>query len=273
MNGTLRMTSYRRTMAMEDLIKIFSHCTTFVGTVRSLFELSLICCIMLLTLGAWIVHPSSRPLASENLISLYRLDRVAASVARKDPVTGEKINKLRKSYEGKVKALQLAGKNKAISKSDEFSNMLNYPDEEWFNQKVFGKNVEDGLPASILAKLDKAVQASPGSLPAMDSNKWKSIIGADEPPTVKPADLTARKPSQGLQVLSESGSSVQNTVMSSRPLRPERTGKKRSYVDSSFKGYGEGFLDDDIVGTSAGEEDSRSSLSKKKRRKVSTEVN
>ncbi|KAL9033478.1 MAG: hypothetical protein Q9214_007498, partial [Letrouitia sp. 1 TL-2023] len=47
-------------------------------------------------------------------MSLFNLQSLASSVARTDPVTGEKINKMRKSYEGKVKALGLAGRNRAV---------------------------------------------------------------------------------------------------------------------------------------------------------------
>ena len=217
----------------------------------------------MLTQIAWVAHPISRPHPSDNLISQYHLDKVAASVARKDPVTGEKINKLRKSYEGKVKALQLAGKNKAVSTPNEFTNMLLFPDEEWQNQRVFGKSVEDGLPSSLLSKLDKAVQANPGPLPARENERWKSIIGADEPPKI-----TAKKSSQSFS----HPFSSQTLPLATRPGRPERAGKKRSYLDSSFKGYGEGFLDDDPIGVSAGEDEGRGALSKKKRRKMGQDV-
>ena len=216
-----------------------------------------------LTQTAWVAHPASRPHPSENLISLYHLDKVAASVARKDPVTGEKINKLRKSYEGKVKALQLAGKNKAVSTPNEFTNMLLFPDEEWFTQKVFGKSVEDGLPSKILYRLDKAVQANPGPLPAQENERWKSIIGADEPPKI-----IAKKPSQSSSISLD----PRAAPLATRPGRPERAGKKRSYLDSSFKGYGEGFLDDDPLSISGGEDESRSGLSKKRRRKMGQDV-
>ena len=238
---------------------------SFASTVRSLFfSVSLPTLYEAsLTQNAWVAHPISRPHPSDNLISLYHLDKIAASVARKDPITGEKINKLRKSYEGKVKHLQLAGKNKAVSKPNEFTNMLLFPDEEWSNQRVFGKSVEAGLPSDISSRLEKAVQADPGPLPMRENEKWKNIIGADEPPKI-----AAKKPTQSSSTVSNS----QTASLASRPTRPERTGKKRSYLDSSFKGYGEGFLDDDPIGVSGGEDEGRSNLSKKRRRKMGHDV-
>lgn len=243
----------------------------FASTVRSPIHVCLVLLLpkALLTQVTWVAHPISRPHPSENLISLYRLDKVAAGVARKDPVTGEKINKLRKSYEGKVKALQLTGKNKAVSTPDEFTNMLLFPDEEWLNQKAFGKSVENGLPSSILCKLDRAVQASPGPLPMKENERWKSIIGTDEPPKSRAAcDGIAKKPSQNIH----NPSNPQAIPAAARSVRPERTGKKRSYLDSSFRGYGEGYLDDDPIGSSAGEDEKQGGLSKKRRRKMGSGV-
>ena len=54
----------------------------------------------------------ARPHPSQNLIDLYSLQGVQASVTRHD-AAGNKINKLRKSYEGKVKQLGLSGRSKA----------------------------------------------------------------------------------------------------------------------------------------------------------------
>ena len=255
----------------KELSMMFSPCLNFASTVRSPIHLCpfLLLPKALLTQVTWVAHPVSRPAPSENLISLYRLDKAAAGVARKDPTTGEKINKLRKSYEGKVKALQLTGKNKAVSTPDEFTNMLLFPDEEWLNQKVLGKKAEDGFPSNIFCKLDKAVQASPGPLPTKENERWKSIIGTDEPPKSRTAsDVVAKKPTQSIHNPSNS----QVAPAMTRSVRPERAGKKRSYLDSSFRGYGEGFLDDDPIGSSAGEDENQGGLSKKRRRKMGSGV-
>ena len=139
-------------------------------TVRSLLCHALLRYVLVNT-GCWIAHPISRPHTSQNLIELYGLNSIAASVARTDPVTGEKINKLRKSYEGKVKNLQIAGKNKAVKVPDEFTNLLQWPEQEWHNQKVHGKSAMDGLSGDLLGMLDRAVQMAPGKLPAAEADK------------------------------------------------------------------------------------------------------
>ena len=50
----------------------------------------------------------------QNLISLFGVQPLAATVARTDPVTGEKNNKMRKSYGGQLKMLGLAGRNRSV---------------------------------------------------------------------------------------------------------------------------------------------------------------
>ncbi|OCL01521.1 Rox3-domain-containing protein, partial [Glonium stellatum] len=206
-------------------------------------------------------HPISRPHPSQNLIELYGLTSIAASVARIDPVTGEKINKLRKSYEGKVKNLQIAGKNKAVKVSDEFTNLLQWPDQEWHNQKVHGKNVMDGLGADLLGMLDRAVQMAPGKLPAAEADKWRSLVATDDSVKSKAAvEITGKKPIQPTP--NARSSAVPSPAL--KPSRPERTGTKRRYNETSFVGYGEGFGDDEIADSTGGEDDGRSRITKKK---------
>jgi hypothetical protein len=208
----------------------------------------------------------SQPHSSQNLISLYSLDKLAFSVARKDPVTGEKINKLRKSYEGKVKSLQLAGRNKPVNTPDDFSNLLAWPEQEWHIQKEHGKSISDGLSGEVLDLLDRALQMAPGRLPADRAEKWKTIVAPDD--SIKPK-VTADLP--GNRSLQPAPAGRHSAAMSpaARASRPERSGVKRRYNETSFVGYGEGYGDDDIGDSTGGEDDGRSGLSKKKRRKVS----
>lgn len=210
----------------------------------------------------------SQPHASENLIDLYGLNAIAASVARRDPVTGAKINKLRKSYETKIKEQHLAGRNKPVSNPNEFTNLLLMPDEYYDNINA-GKSIADGLPSSVLDRLDKALHMTPGKLPPQENEKWKSIIGTDDAPKSRPpAPTHQRKLSAAHNNLSASlGSNSAAASPSVKPARPERAGTKRRYIDSSFKGYGEGFDDDDPADSTAGEDEGRGGM-KKKRRKV-----
>lgn len=221
-----------------------------------------------------IAHPISRPHPAQNLISLYGLDRIVRTVIRRDPVTGEKINKLRKSYEGKVKELGLAGKNKASEAKGDMLNILAVPDEEWRNQQVFGKEIPQALPSDLLAKLDRAVQMAPGKLRTDAENRWRGVIAADDTTKPKPGpEVAIKKPMQNAIAQAQlPGRPSAAPSPALKPMRPERTGTKRRYNDASFKGYGEGYADDDIADSTAGEDDGRGNALKKKRRKVAIAV-
>lgn len=215
-------------------------------------------------------------LLTRNLLSLYGLQSLVASVARTDPMTGEKINKMRKSYEGKVKTFGLAGRNKAAKCEAERSTLLNMvqmPDEEWNLRNLEGKEVQKGLSSGTLAKLEKAMQMQPGPLP--DNSKWEEVLGIDKPkpvlagadPKVRPSISTA--PTNGL-INGYRPHAINTQITSSEAARPKRTAKKRRYDDSSFEGYAEGFMDDeaDIMdpgGYSSGDGASRSNASKKRK--------
>ncbi|KZF26440.1 Rox3-domain-containing protein [Xylona heveae TC161] len=228
-------------------------------------------------------HPPTRPQPTQNLISLYGLDPLAATVARKDKF-GQKINKLRKSYEGKIKDFNLAGKNKPAKHEEGqpggLLELVQWPDEEWQNQKLFGKEMTKGLGDALMAKLDKAMTMEPGPIP--DDDKWRTVLGLDDDTLRDVSGAGGKK--QGLQGVA-GGSASQADASTSRgaaaaaapspttPIdRPRRSGKKRSYRESSFAGYGEGYGDDDgELGFSTGDDDDgrRANASKKKRRKDS----
>ncbi|EEP81000.1 predicted protein [Uncinocarpus reesii 1704] len=217
-----------------------------------------------------------------DLVSLYGLGPVAASVARTDPVTGEKINRLRKSYEGKIKGLGLSGRNKPVKHDPGAPGGLRqltmWPEEEWQNQKVIGKDIKVAEPDSTLHKLYmRAMKMEPGPVP--NNDYWEDVLGHEKPAkqsatvpqTKKAGDASAagiiRQPGQA------NGTPMSTSISPVESGRPKRTGKKRSYNDSSFVGYGEGFPDDDMEldGSfySNSEESGRGSA-KKKRKKVTT---
>lgn len=217
--------------------------------------------------------PQTLPL-THNLISLFGLQPLAATVARTDPVTGEKINKMRKSYEGQLKTLGLAGRNRSVKheegKQMGLREMTLWPDEEWQNQKVGGKDVHKGLPSEILAKLDKAMQMQPGSLP--NNHQWENLLGNDIPKLVEPTK-TSKIPNKPL---TKANSQVNGNTVNAENVRPQRTNKKRSYGDASFEGYAgyaEGIEDDDADtggGYSSGDTQfsRKSGRAVKKRKKV-----
>ncbi|KAF2747291.1 Rox3-domain-containing protein [Sporormia fimetaria CBS 119925] len=212
-------------------------------------------------------HPMSRPHGSQNLFDLYGLNDVAKAMARTDPVTGEKINKLRKSYEGQIKSLQIAGKPKAVKMDGVFTNLLDMPDDFYHAQHEQGKGFDTALSdvdsKTVTPNFDALLDAAfagigPGSFSTTDSNRFRAYLGTDDTARPKPQmdGPSARHiPSSSAPTPAASG-------MASRPSRPERAGAKRNYTDLSFAGYGEGFTDDGY--SEAGEGDSQG-LSKKRR--------
>ncbi|KAI1962530.1 hypothetical protein LOZ58_002872 [Ophidiomyces ophidiicola] len=219
----------------------------------------------------------SGPSPRFDLISMYGLGSVAASVARTDPVTGEKINRLRKSYEGKIKGLGLSGRNKPVKHEPGAPGGLRqltmWPEDEWLNQKVVGKDIKFAEPDSSLFKLHmRAMKMEPGPIP--NNEYWEDVLGHEKlPKQVAPSVHKANDtlPSASRYSAQTNGTSISTPgPLTGNPDRPKRTGKKRSYNDSSFVGYGEGFPDDDgdLEGSfySNSEEGGRSSVKKKRKK-------
>lgn len=214
-----------------------------------------------------VAHPTSAPHPSQNLIALYGLDAFAATVARKDPVTGEKINKLRKSYEGKVKNQNLSGRNKPTDIPGELLGFMEWPDEGWFDQRVYNRELEKAATGPMMAKLEQALAMQPGRLPNAEHEKWKSVLGLDLE-GLAPARTPGLEPSKNVaqHVLQRNHPTSMRASAPASPRggvgRPERANKKRRYDDTSFEGYSDGYHEDDGYAT-AGGDDRRSS---KKRR-------
>ena len=214
----------------------------------------------------------SRPHPSLNLLTLYGLESLSSSVARKDPVSGEKINKLRKSYEGKIK--DLPGKNKAVQKENDLFNLLKYPPDEWEIHQVQGNEIvgalsPDGqdLSEEFMASLGSALNMAPGPLPQEGNDSWRGTIDLDN--TTQKAG-TAQ--SQGAAKSDKGRTGSNATSPTAEPLRPRRRGTKRNYHDESFEGYGD--FGEDLGDNMSIDDDDRksttSSTAKKRRRKVSS---
>ncbi|KAF2018991.1 Rox3-domain-containing protein [Aaosphaeria arxii CBS 175.79] len=210
-------------------------------------------------------QPQSRPHGSQNLFELYGLTELASSVARTNPVTGEKINKLRKSYEGHIKTLQIAGKAKATKMENALSWPANMPELEWQAQKGntsqkfrFALDEQDRPTSNFEDLLNRAFTGmAPGLLPAAETQKYRQYLGTDEVSKGK-ADGPPNRiphPSSGTP-----NPSIPTTAP--RVSRPERAGSKRNYTDDSFQGYSEGFAD--YPAESNGEDE----LGNAKRRKI-----
>lgn len=208
------------------------------------------------------------PDPSLDLVSLYGLGPVAKSVARIDPVTGDKINRLRKSYEGKLKGLGLAGRNKPVKNEPGMPGSLRHltmwPEEEWQNQKVFGKQIKVADMDSALQQLQmKAMKLEPGTVPNTDY--WEDVLGHEKPSKNTGAGDAGKKtaaPSGGVRAPSQpNGTPAFAELERGRPSR----GHKRRYDDNSFIGYGEGYADDDDEGAFYSNSEG---IGKKKRKKV-----
>ncbi|KAK2873918.1 hypothetical protein FQN49_001989 [Arthroderma sp. PD_2] len=207
-------------------------------------------------------------------IGLCKSRPIAASVARTDPVTGEKINRLRKSYEGKIKGLGLAGRNKPVKQEPGapggLRNLMMWPDEEWYNQKVAGKEITTAESDTAFYKQQlRAMKMEPGLTPR--NEYWEDVLGHEKPSKNAAEQLPKKAGSGSFRHTPQSNGTpaAQTSTVVPDPGRPKRAGRKRSYHDSSFVGYGEGFPDDDeLEGSFYSNEDDGSSAGKKKRKKM-----
>ncbi|OJJ74716.1 hypothetical protein ASPBRDRAFT_119065 [Aspergillus brasiliensis CBS 101740] len=192
---------------------------------------------------------------------------MAKSVARMDPVTGEKINRLRKSYEGKLKGLGLAGRNKPVKNEPgapgSLRHMTMWPEEEWQNQKVFGKEIKVADMDSALHNLQmRAMKMEPGTVP--NNEHWEDVLGHEKPSKHTGGDASKKSvalPPNGVRIPQPNGTPA--PLSDQERSRPSR-GRKRHYDDNSFVGYGEGYADDDDDGAFYSNSEG---MGKKKRKK------
>jgi hypothetical protein len=220
-------------------------------------------------------HLVSKPNLSQDLFSLYGLDEIAGQVARTLP-NGEK-NALRKTYKGKIKELGVSGKFDVVKRNDDAPDgllaMVKQPDEEWTLQNRLGKEIENGLPSHVRANLPAAMTLVKDPVP---KSLWdSSVLGevdTSEPKSV--ATSFATKPvTSGTALKSLHPPITQQRVGKADIARPKRNVKKRGYEESSFEGYGEGYVDDDMVdpGYSTAEGDDKG-VAQKRRKKVCSDA-
>ncbi|KAI1761303.1 Rox3-domain-containing protein [Hypoxylon sp. FL1150] len=203
-------------------------------------------------------YTASWPSLSDDLFELFGLTGIAADVARTKP-NGEK-NALRKTYKGQIKTLGLSGHFDAVKKEiDDPEGLLaltGMPDDVWYSREVSGKDIEKGLSSNHQAQLHRAATMVKGTIP---KSVWDSSVLGD----LAPGSIT-KKPDQATRQTAPStpaASAPGVTPKPNKPLTPQidrarRLGKKRSYQDSSFEGYGEGY-DDDTGGYSTADADDR----------------
>ena len=204
-----------------------------------------------------------------DLFSLYGLNSIAAKVARTHP-DGTK-NGLRKTYKGHIKSLGINGKfdvklHDEDNQPSGLMTMMREPELEWNVSQVHGRPMT--LPS--LGIIQKGMQMNKGIVP---KQMWDSGVlgeldmkkegggGGPQPPSFKGLGAGGTQRASSYQTLGYRPPQPKDLG-----ARPKRAVKKRGYDESSFEGYGEGFVDDDMAdgGYSTGDgEDGR-----KRRKKV-----
>ncbi|KAK4229802.1 mediator of RNA polymerase II transcription subunit 19 [Podospora fimiseda] len=213
-------------------------------------------------------HPAPRPNVAEDLFEKYGLTQIAAEVARVLP-NGQK-NALRKTYKGQIKKLGIQGHFDSVP-SDPMQrgsllDIARAPLDAFEAHYVRGKEINLGFTSDVQAKLSRAMTMGKGIVP---KSVWDSSILGDLGSLKSDKQTPSARPSAPNTPLTMSGMQPRVKVGTPIPgpdvVRAKRSVKKRSYGDSSYEGYGEGYLDDDM-GYSTGEGDMASV--QKRRKKV-----
>ncbi|RYP27200.1 hypothetical protein DL767_007793 [Monosporascus sp. MG133] len=216
-----------------------------------------------------LAHFASSPCLSEDLFEKFNLAGIAAEVARTKP-NGEK-NALRKTYKGHIKSLGVNGHFDVDKKDpcdpDGFLAMCAVPESEWYVHEVQGKNIELGFSDRVKSDLLKATTMAKGPI---SKDLWDNSVLGDLALSNVPKKAVQDQGIKATAPSTPAGSTAGVTTKSGKLQAPQadrmrRNIKKRSYQDSSFEGYGDGFSDNGETGYSTGEGDDRSS--KLKRRK------
>lgn len=177
-----------------------------------------------------------------DLSERYGLEDIAASVARVDD-NGQK-KKVRKTYKNYMRSL--SGAFEPVKKDEGSPDTMLFtmllPQEEWDAKTGRTAQVEKGLPEEALASLSKAMTMTRGVIP---KSVWNpSVLGeltsAPAASAVKLGPNGVKKPVTAPQA------APGPRAVKEEAARPKRNKKQRNYGDSSFEGYGEGFVDDDL---------------------------
>lgn len=184
---------------------------------------------------------------------------------------------MRKSYANKVKALGLEGRNKAESNLHELEGLLdagwsqlvdgNRPmwQAHWEGQNMVLGNADH--ENDVLSKLDAALKMEPGKLPKKEHDQWKNMLGLDDSAApAGPVKGAASKLPPGSALAKTAPAMAARNSAPASPrgtVRPDRSGKKRRYNDSSFEGYEH----EDDGHLSAGVDDTGRRVSGSKRQK------
>lgn len=125
--------------------------------------------------------------------------------------------------------------------------ILQVPELEWNVHQVKGREISDGLSMTTMSNLGRAMNMSKGPIPKA---VWDSSVLGDLAPSNGNASkpISAKPSAPGTPLASTPnamGRPQPQSLAGQDPNRPRRNVKKRSYGESSFEGYGEGYPDDD----------------------------
>ena len=202
---------------------------------------------------------------NEDLFERYGLEEIAASVARVDD-NGQKKN-VRKTYKNYMRSLSGAfdSVKKDEGSPDTMLYMMQLPQEEWDAKTGRTAEPAKGLPEEALANIGKAMTMAKGVIP---KHVWNPRVLGEL--TSPPAPVVKTETNGIKTSIPLSQVAAASRVVKGEFVRPKRTAKKRHYGDSSFEGYGEGFVDDDIrdAGSFTGDDEDDKSGSRKRLKKV-----
>jgi hypothetical protein len=217
-------------------------------------------------------YPETLPVISADLYDMFDLTGLAAEVAREKP-NGEK-NALRKTYKGHIKRLGVAGhfdvQKKEENAPSEIMEFMQVPELEWNVHFVKGREIGDGLSETTLATLGRAMAMAKGPI---SKSLWDaSVLGELAPSSGDSAKISSTKPTApntpGASTPSALGRPKSQLPPGHDPNRPRRNIKKRTYGDSSYEGYGDGYPDDD-TGVETGYSTGEGEGGQKRRKKIS----
>lgn len=204
-------------------------------------------------------HNKAKIDMNEHILGKYGLSPLLATVARMDPDTNEKINKLRKSYEGQVRVAQLSGRNRPYKQERDPTDpdrsklrIASVMPEEQFKETQVESKIGD--LSALRQRMQRGLRLNPGTMNKSVTEDWDIVLGHDKRP------VGQATPQQSFQ--QQPVSRIPNGVRPTRPAqpapasapatKPQTRGKKRSYHDSSFDGYigyGDGYSDPEGHGT------------------------
>ncbi|KAL2068451.1 hypothetical protein VTL71DRAFT_16549, partial [Oculimacula yallundae] len=185
----------------------------------------------------------------EDLFERYDLYGIAKTVARTNP-DGSKGIKLRKTYKNHIKDHGLVGTFDAVKKEQgtpgtlyEMVWRVKHQEEGWAAEWAQGKEIEKGLPDSLFPPGNTIFAMAKGPIPKDAFNP--SILGEGGNPTLPVEASKAVQNGNRTPVPHNPAVARPGKVPAKADVpRPKRT-TKRTYGDSSFEGYGEGYVDDD----------------------------